>query len=163
MNKSLSRFAVVGALSALGLTACGGGGQALDEDAPGAEAYLYRSALMEVIAHEMGIVGGMTRGDVPADEAAFKTMTANIATLAKMVPDAFMPKPAAIPDVSRAMPAIWDNADDFNMKAQAFAQAAQGVADSAQSGGVEGSKGTVQQLGQACGACHRMYREPEDE
>ncbi|HEX5420469.1 MAG TPA: cytochrome c, partial [Gammaproteobacteria bacterium] len=158
MNKFLNRFTLLGALSALGLTACGGGGgQALDPNAPGVDAYIYRHSLMEVVAHQMGVLNDMARGKIPADEAKFKTAATDLATLSTMVPGAYMPKPAAIPAQSRALPAIWMNTADFNMKAQALQDSAKMVADSAQSGGIENSKGTVQQLARTCGDCHRTY------
>ncbi|HEU4618084.1 MAG TPA: cytochrome c [Gammaproteobacteria bacterium] len=160
MKKPLRRFAFVGMLSAFGLAACGGG-QKLDTDTPEAQAYLYRSSLMEVMQHEMGLMGGMARGDVPADEMKFKTAASNLAVLSAMVPDAFMEN-LTVPQ-SRAMPEIWQNWNDFKMKAQQFADAAAATNMAAQSGGIEGAKGAVQQLGQACGGCHRNYRAPEDD
>jgi cytochrome c556 len=160
MKKPFFGFALVGVLSAVGLAACGGG-QKVDTDSPEGQAYFYRSSLMEVIAHEMGIVGGMARGDIPADEQKFKTASANVAMLAAMVPDAFMPQ--GIPPGSRAMPEIWQNWNDFVMKAQQFSDAAATANMAAQSGGIEAAKGAVQQVAQSCGGCHRNYRAPEDD
>lgn len=161
MNKSLNKLALVGALSALGLAACGGGGPALDENSPEAQAYIYRNSIMQVMAHEMGILNGMARGEMPANDDRFKMAATDVATLSALVPDAFMAM--GIPAMSRAMPAIWQNMDDFKMKAMALEDAAKMVSGAAQSGGVEGAKGSVQQLAQTCGGCHRMYRKPEEE
>ncbi len=115
---------------------------------------------MNVMGHEMEVLVGMTRGQIPADQDKFKMAAHDLQTLTTMVPDAFTAM--GIPKMSRAMPVIWQNMADFKMKAQALQDAAQGVAMSADSGGVDGSKGTVQQLGRTCGDCHRMYRKPED-
>jgi cytochrome c556 len=160
MKKPFFGCALVGVLSAVGLAACGGG-QKLDTDSPEAQAYIYRSSLMEVIAHEMATVNGMARGDIPANEEQFKMASSVLATLSPLVTGAFMQQ--AIVPGSRAMPEIWQNWNDFMMKAQAFADAAGTVNMSAQSGGIEAAKGAVQQLAQSCGGCHRNYRAPEDD
>ncbi len=162
MKRTISRVVFVGALAALGLVACGGGGgQQLDENSPAAKAFIYRSSLMNVMGHQMEVLVGMTRGQIPVDQDKFKMAANDLQTLTTMVPDAFMAM--GIPKMSRAMPAIWQNMADFKMKAQALQDAAKGVVDSAQSGGVDGSKGTVQQLGRTCGDCHRVYRKPEND
>jgi cytochrome c556 len=160
MKKSLFGLALVGTVSALGLAACGGG-QQLDTDSPEAQAYIYRSSLMEVIAHEMATVNGMARGDIPANEEQFKKASSVLGLLSTNVADAFMQQ-ATVPG-SRALPEIWQNWNDFAMKAQTFADAAATVDMAAQSGGIEAAKGAVQQLAQSCGGCHRTYRAPEDD
>jgi cytochrome c556 len=160
MKKLFGRLALIGMLSGLGLAACGGGPK-FDEDSPEGQAYIYRSSLMEVVSHEMALIGGMARGDIPADEQKFKMAASNLATLSAMVPDAFMQN-LTVPG-SRAMPEIWQNWDDFKMKAQQFADGAMTVNMAAQSGGIDAAKGAVQQLAQTCGGCHRNYRAPEDD
>lgn len=160
MKKSLFGFALVGTVSALGLAACGGG-QQFDPDSPEAQAYIYRSSLMEVIAHEMATVNGMARGDIPANEEQFKKASSVLGLLSTNVADAFMQQ-ATVPG-SRALPEIWQNWDDFAMKAKTFSDAAATVDMAAQNGGIEAAKGAVQQLAQSCGGCHRNYRAPEDE
>jgi cytochrome c556 len=162
MKISSSRIASIGALMALGLAAgCGqGGGQAELEDTPEARAFLFRQAVMRVIAEKMIPIGGMARGDIPADDALFTKSATDLVTMAGMATEGFMPQ--GVPNGSRSLPAIWENWDDFEQKAQDFQQAAQAVADAAQSGGVSAAQSLVQPLAQTCGGCHRTYRERDE-
>ncbi|MBN1238788.1 MAG: cytochrome c [Gammaproteobacteria bacterium] len=163
MNKTfMGRIASIGAVAALGLTVagCQGGGEAELEDTPEAQAFLFRQAVMRVIAQKMVPLGGMARGEVPVDEELFTKSATDLETMAGMATEGFMPQ--GIPSGSRALPAIWENWSDFEQKAQDFQQAAQALADAAESGGFEAAKDLVQPVAQTCGGCHRTYREREE-
>ena len=55
-----------------------------------------------------------------------------------------------------ALPAIWEQPDDFQTKLDAFSSAAHGLKQTIASGGDIGP--AFQQLGQACKGCHDNYR-----
>ncbi|HEX6992810.1 MAG TPA: cytochrome c [Gammaproteobacteria bacterium] len=163
MKKTCSR--VLAATAALGMVlvaGCGGGG--IDRDAlgetPEGQAFLFRDAVMTLVAAKMLTVGDMARGDIPADDAVFAKAAADLTVLAGMVTEGFMPQ--GIPQGSRAMPEIWENWDDFQARAQDFQKAAQAVADAAKNGGLEGARNLVRPLQQTCGGCHSTYRAPEN-
>lgn len=159
--KMTFRIASIGAMIALGVTAgCGGGGSAEVDDSPEAQAFRFRDAVMTIVAQKMVPLGGMARGEIPVDEELFTKTASDIATMAGMTTEGFMPQ--GIPAGSRSMPEIWDNWSDFEQKAQDFQQAAQAVADAAESGGFQAAQGLVQPLAQTCGGCHRSYRAPEE-
>jgi cytochrome c556 len=163
MKKKFSRIATIGAVFALGLTVAscgGGGGEPAVDDSPEAQAFRFRQAVMRVTAHKMVPLGGMARGDVPVDEALFTKSATDVATMAGMSTEGFMPE--GVPAGSRSMPAIWENWSDFEQKAQDFQRAAQALADAAESGGFEAAQGLVQPLAQTCGGCHRTYRERDE-
>jgi cytochrome c556 len=90
----------------------------------------------------------------------FTKAATDLAALSGMVTDGFMPQGA--PDGSRALPAIWESWSDFEMRAQNFQEAAQAVANAAQSGGLEGARDLVRPLQQTCGGCHSTYRAPDE-
>jgi cytochrome c556 len=163
MKKTFTRIASIGAVVALGLTVAscgGGGGQAELDDSPEAQAFRFRQAVMRVIAQKMVPLGGMSRGDIEVDEALFTKSATDVATMAGMATEGFMPQ--GVPAGSRSMPAIWENWSDFEQKAQDFQQAAQALADAAESGGFQAAQGLVQPLAQTCGGCHRTYRERDE-
>lgn len=129
------------------------------DDSPEGQAYAYRQAVMDLIANKMGTVGGMARGDIPDDQAAFTKAAADLVTLAGMVTEGF--EQEGIVAASRAMPEIWANMGDFEAKAQDFANAISAVSAAAQSGDFAGAKELAGNVGGTCGACHRPYRAPE--
>jgi len=161
MNNSFSKIVAVAAVSGLVLTAgCGGGGQAELEDTPEAEAYLFRQAVMRVVANKMLTISGMARGEIPVDEAVFTKAANDVATMAGMATEGFMPQ--GIPNGSRAEPAIWEDWSDFEERAQNFRDAAQAVAEAAESGGFDAAQSLVRPLQDTCGGCHSTYRAPEE-
>jgi len=57
---------------------------------------------------------------------------------------------------STALPAIWENYDDFTAKAGNLQAAAQAVVDAANGGGDVAS--AAKAMGGTCGACHKSYK-----
>jgi cytochrome c556 len=163
MDKTCSRFLGVAAAIGLALTAgCGGGGvdRAALQETPEGQAFLFRDSLMTLVASKMLTLGDMSRGEIEADDALFTKAATDLAVLAGMTTEGFMPQ--GTPDGSRALPAIWESWSDFEMRAQNFQEAAQAVANAAQSGGLEGARDLVRPLQQTCGGCHSTYRAPDE-
>lgn len=162
MKKSCSTLLAATAAIGMALTAgCGGG---VDRDAlaetPEGQAFLFRDAAMTLIASKMLTIGDMARGDIPADDAVFTKAATDLAALSGMATEGFMPQ--GIPAGSRALPVIWEDWSDFEMRAQNFQEAAQAVAAAAQSGGLEAARDMVRPLQQTCGGCHSTYRAPDE-
>ncbi len=155
MRKFFATF--VGASLVSLLAACGGGSTGPTiPDTPEGAAFQFRTSLMEAIAWKMTQVGGMADGDIPVDEQAFRKHAADVAALAGMVTDGFIPNSAI--EGSAALPEIWTNNADFQAKAADFKNAADALAMAAQTQGFESAKGMVQAVRQTCGGCHRPYR-----
>lgn len=133
---------------------------AAEEDTPETAAFHYRSGLMESIAWKVGQARGMAQGEIPVDEAAFAKHARDVVVLAGMIPEGFIANSAV--EGSAALPEIWTNMADFQQKAMDLQNAAQALADAAAQNGFEASKGMVQAVGQACGACHRPYRRRQE-
>jgi cytochrome c556 len=174
MNQRITRVATT-ALTVLGLAACGqspdGGAAApqaagnVDMESPEFLATEYRQGLMEVIAFKAGQVRGMANGDIPVDEAVFLKAANDLAAAAGMLDEAF---PAgtdseSLAGISNALPAIWSDANDFNERRVALQTAARTVAAQAQAGGFTAAQAAAaEQIGPACGGCHRNYRQRTD-
>jgi cytochrome c556 len=146
------------------LISCGGqggtGAQATAEDTPEAAAFGYRSAVMESIAYKVAQARGMAQGEIPVDEAAFQKHARDVAALAGMIVEGFIPNSAV--EGSAALPDIWTNMADFEQKAMELQNAAQSLADATAANGFEAAKGMVQAVGQTCGGCHRPYRRRQE-
>jgi cytochrome c556 len=144
------------------LAACGaGGGAAPADDSPEGQAVQYRQSLMRSIAYKVAAVRAMASGEVPVDEAKFRKDTADVAALAGMLPEGFIPSSSAT--ASNANPEVWTNMADFQQKAADLKNAADALAATAASQGFEAAKGMVQAAGSSCGACHRPYRRRAEE
>ena len=161
MNRASSSIAAVAAAVGLAVIAgCGGGGSAPVDDTPEGQAFLFRNAVMTIVASKMKTLSDMARNEIPADDAVFTKAANDLAALAGMATEGFMPQ--GIPDGSRAAPEIWDDWSDFERRAQSFQDAAEAVADAANNGGVEAARELVRPLAQTCGGCHNTYRAPEE-
>jgi cytochrome c556 len=62
---------------------------------------------------------------------------------------------------SRALPEIWTNKAGWDEKLSAFQAAADTVLASAKSGDPAALGAAVDKAGEACGACHKIFRGPE--
>jgi len=153
---------LLGATAVSMLAACGGGGAAapVADESPEGQAVTFRQANMEAIAYKVGRLRGMAMGEIPVDEAAFAKGASDVATLAGMIVEGFVPN-SAKPN-SAALPEVWTNAADFQQKAADLQNAAQALATAASGQGFEAAKGMVQAVGQSCGGCHRPYRRRQE-
>ncbi len=157
MKEAFTKLTLAGALGSLALVAgCGGGGEA-ELEARG------RSLSLAQRGHGRPAVrsGGMHREEIPLDEDVFVESTQDLAAVSGMMLEGFMPEGLVPP--SRAMPEIWENRADFEQKAQAFQDAAEMLAQTAEQEGFEAARGLVQPMLGTCGDCHRVSRASEEE
>jgi cytochrome c556 len=112
-----------------------------------------REALMKDNAAQATIAGGMVRGETPFDAAAAKAAMEKIAANAAEIPSLF-PQGS---EGGNALPAIWQNFSDFEAHAAALKTAADAAAAAADQG-AEAFGTAFGAVGQACGACHQIYR-----
>ena len=165
MNRHSAKIALL-ACFVLPLAACGqqgaGGGAAgaSADDSPEYQAYQFRDGMMHALAWKVGKLRAMAQGDIPVDNAVALKNAKDTAALAGMLPDGFIPN--SIVKGSLALPDIWKNFPDFQMKANDLQMAATALADATQANGFEASKGMVQAVGQSCGGCHRPYRKRDE-
>lgn len=165
MKYEICRLAAV-AVAALTLSACGqapGGGGA-EMDTPEYRAMVYRQSLMQVIAFKAGRVRGMADGNIPVDEEVFARSAAELATLAGMIEDGMVAgsDSESIPG-SAALPAAWTDPADFAQRAANLRTAAETVASQAVAGGFQAAQvAASEDIGPACGGCHRNYRQSDD-
>src|SRR5690348_15723970 len=143
------------------LAGCGGGGGAAQvDDSPEGQAFQYRTSVMEAVAYKVAQLRAMAMGEIPVNQELFVKHANDVATLATMIPEGFIPNSAV--EGSAALPEIWTNNADFQAKAMDLHNAAQALAMAAQSQGFEAAKGMVQQVGGTCGGCHRPYRRRQE-
>lgn len=121
-----------------------------------------RQGFFTMLSINMGTLSGMARGQIDYDEAAAVRAAANIEALTGYdLPSLFIEGTSnADTDDTAALPAIWQNSEDFATKFAGLRDAAAGASE-AVAGGQANVGPVVQQLGGACKACHDNYRQPE--
>src|SRR3990170_4970275 len=115
MKKTVATLLGVAVVPFLAI-ACGGTTpQAPAEDTPESAAFGYRTSLMNTIAYKVAQMRGMEQGEIPVDEATAVKHARDVATLAGMIPEGFIPNSAV--EGSAALPEVWTNNADFRQKA----------------------------------------------
>ncbi|RQP06361.1 MAG: cytochrome c [Paracoccus sp. BP8] len=132
----------------------------LAQDDPVGQAIEARHGFYQMLAISMGTLSGMAKGEIAYDEAAASRAAANIEALTQYdLPGLFIAgSSSADAQDSAAKPDIWNNPDEFRTKFAGLQQAAAGVSEAVKGG--EGNVGpVVGKLGEACKACHDVFRE----
>ena len=132
---------------------------AQDQD-PITQAIEARQGFYTLLGANMGTLAAMAKGDIDYDEAAAMQAGNNIEALTNYsVPMHFIEGSSnADAEGTDALPAIWENMDDFRQKFADLGEAAAGAGD-AVAGGQENIGPVIGQLGEACKACHDQYRD----
>ena len=114
--------------------------------------YVERSKLMQNIRLEFSVLARMSREKIEFDESLATSARLNLLRFAASTPAIF--EDDDLPINSEALPAIWENWNDFLSKSEDFEFALEGV-DTSTLIDLRGSLGNV---GAACGSCHQKYR-----
>ena len=148
------KTAAVAAIAALSATA------ASAQSDPMQAAVNARQAHMQLFAHNLGILGGMARGNMDYDATIATAAATDLVALASVSQQAYWPEGSDI-EGSDALPAIWENPEDFATHRADLLDAATALAVVA-GDGLEGLGGGLRGVGGTCGACHEDYRVSDD-
>jgi cytochrome c556 len=121
-----------------------------------------RQGMFRIMNLNLGILGGMARGNVTYDAEAAQVAAANLVAVSAINPLNMFP--AGSDNVAlattRARPEIWDNVPDLAEKWAAFGSAAAALQTVA-GDGQQALGPAIGALGGTCQACHEAYRGPE--
>ncbi len=123
-----------------------------------------RQGYMQILAFNIGVLGGMARGNIEYDAEAAQTAADNLAAMATVDGRALWPEGSdnfALEDATTALPAIWEDMAGFGEAWMAYGTAAGGMADAA-GNGLEALQAAIGPLGGSCGGCHRNFRQSDD-
>ncbi|MEO0702893.1 MAG: cytochrome c [Pseudomonadota bacterium] len=119
-----------------------------------------RKAHMQLYGHNLGILGGMARGNTEYNAEAASAAAANLAALAQLDQTSYWAPGTdsdALPGESKALPALWENIPDAIEKGQALATAAIALSETAGTG-LEAVQAGLGPVGRVCGQCHEAYQ-----
>jgi cytochrome c556 len=121
-----------------------------------------RQGMFKIMGLNVGILGGMARGNIPYDADAAQVAAANLVAVSAINPLNMFPAGSDNTAVAttRAQPAIWENIPDVGEKWAAFGTAAAGL-QAVAGNGQEAVGAAMGALGGTCQACHEAYRGPE--
>ncbi|MCB2129228.1 MAG: cytochrome c [Rhodobacteraceae bacterium] len=149
--------------AAAAILAIAGTGIAAAQDAPFGMQIKARQGIMAYRALQMGVLGGMAKGDVAYDAAAAQKAADNL--MATVTLDASMLWPQGSDNsanpASTALAAIWADGSDIGDKATAFAEAVTAM-QAAAGTDLASLQGAMGNLGGACGGCHKAFRVPSN-
>ncbi len=114
--------------------------------------YVARSNLMQNIRSEFSVLARMAQEKIQFDESLAESTRLTLLNLAASAPTIF--EDNELPINSEALPAIWENWEDFVEKADDFAFMIEGLETSSADTLAAG----LGNIGQSCGSCHKAYR-----
>lgn len=121
-----------------------------------------RQGQFNIMALNLGVLGGMARGAVEYDAAAAQAAADSLVAVSTLAQTAmWVPGTDNMTiDGTRAEPAIWDNLGDVISKWEAYGAAAKELQAVASDG--QGALGPMLgKIGGTCKACHDSYRAPQ--
>ncbi|MGP9790006.1 c-type cytochrome [Roseinatronobacter sp. NSM] len=118
-----------------------------------------RQGQFNLIVHNFAVLGGMAQGRVDYDAALAQTAADNLFHVTRHDQSRLWPEGTDAQSVegTRALPAIWENLDDFVGKFVALQTAAENV-QAVAGDGLDTLRPAVGALGGTCQACHQTYR-----
>jgi cytochrome c556 len=156
MPRFLSTLSSVGLVTLVASVAL-----AQEQDTPESVAVEVRQGHMLNYASNLGVIGPMAQGNAAYDAAAAQAAADNIFHLASIHQDRYWLPGTSSEEFegSHALPAIWENPEDFASKQAALLEAATAL-QAAAGTDLAGLQGALGGVGQACGSCHQAYRAP---
>lgn len=148
-------------LAGLTVAAIALAGAATAQDAPFAREIKARQGIMVYRSIQLGVLGGMAKGEIEYDAEAAQKAADNLA--AAVTIDASMLWPMGSDNsanpASTALVKMWEDGAGIGDKARAMNEAATAM-QAAAGTGLDGLKTAMGPLGEACSGCHKAFRVP---
>ena len=119
----------------------------------------YRHSVMEVLAGHMSALAMIVQGKV--DQGEFTSSHAAAIASATAELSALFPAGSAGED-SHALPAIWENPQEFKSAVDSARDAGAALGEAAASGERKDVMKAFAAMGKSCKGCHEKYREEHD-
>ncbi|MGB7321418.1 MAG: cytochrome c [Albidovulum sp.] len=150
-------------LACIALASVGFAGTVSAQDAPFAKQIKARQGIMVYRALNIGVLGGMAKGDVAYDAAAAQTAADALAASATLDTSMLWPEGSdnSANPASTASADGWTAEADVMGKNTAFVTAAMAM-QAAAGTGLEALQAAMGPLGGSCGGCHKVSRIPSN-
>jgi len=155
MFRTSSKRLVTGPIALL--VAFGATSGTAQADADIEKAVEYRQGVMNILAWNTKIIGGMLKGKTEYDAEKIKTAAKDIASAASLDIIAGFPEDSEHED-SAALADIWLDYENFEQKMADFKSAADNMHTAAQSGDKMAVGNAMKDLGKSCKGCHKPFK-----
>ena len=118
-----------------------------------------RQAAMTLIGKYFGPLGGMAQGKVPYNAQVVQRNAGYLDNLSRMPWDGFAA--GTQNEKSRALPAVWKEADKFKEAASRFENEAAKLYQASRGGDEAAVKAQIGAVGKTCGGCHDNFRQKQ--
>ena len=118
-----------------------------------------RQAAMTLIGKYFGPLGGMAQGKVPYNAQVVQRNAGYLDNLSRMPWDGFAA--GTQNEKSRALPAVWKEADKFKEAASRFENEAAKLYQASRGGDEAAVKAQIGAVGKSCGGCHDNFRQKQ--
>ena len=119
----------------------------------------YRQKALSVMQNNFAVMGDMVKGDTDYDADIFTARAQDFARLSHIPWAAFSVEGAMPGDDTDALPAIWDNWDDFQDRADSFSASAEKLYEVSQDGSLDSIRPVFMETAKSCKGCHDQYRD----
>ncbi|OIN01766.1 cytochrome C556 [Idiomarina sp. MD25a] len=119
----------------------------------------YRQSALSIMRDNFAAMAAMVKGEEPYDAAVFSNRASDFARLTHIPWDGFAVEGAMPGDDTDALPAIWDNWEDFESRANQLITDADSLVDAAASGSMDEIKPAFMAAAKNCKGCHDQYKD----
>ncbi|WP_298431804.1 cytochrome c [uncultured Jannaschia sp.] len=116
-----------------------------------------RQGAMQVVGYNLGLVGGMARGDAEYDAATAQVAADNLVAMSMLHLEPLFPADTLGIEGTRALPAIAENWAGFQEDWEAYGTAVTAL-QAVAGDGLEGVQAAMGDVGKSCGGCHDDFR-----
>jgi cytochrome c556 len=116
----------------------------------------YRQGIMQAIGWNIGVLGGMAKGEIPYNKEKAVRSATFVSELSAMPFDGFVP--VSSEGSTKARPEIWADKAKFDRLAEAMQAETPKLVAAAQSGDVAQLRPALSAVGKACSNCHDDFR-----
>jgi cytochrome c556 len=152
-NKTLKTITIGAALAASSVVVA----QHAFNDAD--KAVEYRQKALSVMQNNFAYMGDMLKGDMPFDASIFAERAETFAALASVPWVGFSQEGAMPGSNTDALPAIWDNWEDFQERAQQLQSDADALVSAASTGDQGQMRSAFMTAAKSCKGCHDQYKD----
>lgn len=119
----------------------------------------YRQKALSIMQNNFAVMGDMVKGDIAFDSVIFNERANDFAALAGIPWIGFSQEGAMPGNNTDALPAIWDNWEDFVERADQLQNDAKSLQQAAASGDESAIRGAFLAAAKNCKGCHDQYKD----